>query len=675
MSDVLATDIAFQDFLFAKNKNYHTIDSADVSLTDRTTLKYFLELQIPQLRFSGDFVALHESEGREKPLGSGPGGATVFEGVTFPFNQRNGKIDGFLEYEKPQFENYKMQTVLSQTIQYRLKERITGGTPNQNISRTLAAGWAIKAGLSREDQGHTDFWTNQQNNFRRFLTWQLNNQLVGRTQEHYLCFLINFSPLPTSLKLRVKYGDTTVTADTITGVQFGNIVVCPVRADALGIPNNVSNYEVWLSRQDDKRISEVRKFFIEKYTPEFERTVIFANSLGGWDSIRLTGASENKLSINKINARRERYKKEGIEYVPTLSILQESTNSLTIDTGWTEGEAAKKKKLLSELIHSDQLFLVTEKGHRFVEVANNDLTNERDDEDVFNRAFTFTYKDDDSHFSLLSGAGVGTVQRPTGWRGVEYTHVLDSFGKRTGKMIATRLQRIYTDDNSIFKPLTYKYNTVGTDGYIPPLIDSSIAVGSTPYPNAAISREGSFIRSTCSEGGTPGPATIVIAAAKYGGEKAGDADALAELEFRQLDTQAYANQFGACYPDPWSYAVSVPANKAHFRWNMMQGTHSSHFVWKHSSDYSVRKGNAWHLQLNHSSSPDVYMHGTNNIQLPSDFATSEHWKFGFYGSGTAKIYVDGTLINTTICVDFTEIPIAHASIPSQSKVYVLFETE
>lgn len=679
MSDVLATDIGFQDFLFARNKNYHTIDAADVNLTERTTLKYFLELQIPQLLFSGDFVPLHESEGREKPLNTGPGGSTIFEGVTFPFNQRNGKIDGFLEYEKPKFDNYRMQTVVAQTMQYRLKERITGGIPAQNISRTLTSGWAIKAGLAAEDQGHTDFWTTQQNTNRRFLTWQPNNQTVGKTQEIYLSFLINFSPVPATVNLRIKYTSMSfpITLQSVSNIQFGNVLVIPLRPDK-AININEKSFEVWLSREDGKRISEVRKYYIDQQKPEFERTIIYANSLGGWDSLRLTGAAENALAVTKVTARREKYKKEGIEYVPTLNILQESTNQLTVSTGWSEGESTAKKKILAELIHSDQVFLVTTKGHRFVEISENELISERDDETVFSRTLTFNYTDEDSHFSNLSGAGVGAVQRPTGWRGVEYTHILNSFGKRTGNMIATRLQRIYTDDNSIFKPLTYKFNTVGTEGYVPPLQNSAITAGSTPFPSTAISREGSFIRAVCSNGGTPGPATITIPAAKYGGEKAGDGDALAELEFSQLDTQAYADANGACYPDPWSYAMSVPANKAHFRWNTMRSnSYADHYAWKHDANYSVQKGNAWHLQANGAGGQvDVYTAGTNNIQLPTNFATGGSWKFGFYGSGIAKIYVNGTLINTTNCVNapdnFTMVIIPHGSIPSGAKVYVLF---
>ena len=223
-------------------------------------------------------------------------------------------------------------------------------------------------------------------------------------------------------------------------------------------------------------------------------------------------------------------------------------------------------------------------------------------------------------------------------------------------------------------------NSAGTEGYIVSIVNPLITPGTTPFPNLEINREGAFIRTACTAGGTPGRATIIIPANKYGGERAGDAQELAELEFRAIDTQSYADTNGACYPDPWSYAVAVPVNYAHFRWNTfrVKGAYTDSFIYLRDGSEQNKKGNFWAVFLETPNAPDVYAPGTNDIDIPTNLANAHVWVFGQYigsGAGSVKIYINGTLYSETGYNNppdgFFSVEVPYAAIPSQAKVYIL----
>ena len=173
------------------------------------------------------------------------------------------------------------------------------------------------------------------------------------------------------------------------------------------------------------------------------------------------------------------------------------------------------------------------------------MVDDYDNPDLISRTFSFRILDTVENYSNLP-AQLPTAERETTWLGLGLKHVLDNYGKRTGKLVFSRLQKVYADDNSLVKPYTVKGNNQGDPDYLPPINDSTIPVGSTPFPNVAISRIGSFNRTNCAESFVGGPATISILAGTYGGENEGDADALAEAKYNSLNTQEYANSNGTC---------------------------------------------------------------------------------------------------------------------------------
>ena len=116
-----------------------------------------------------------------------------------------------------------------------------------------------------------------------FLTWQTGPKYVRMDQPEYLYFVANATPAPTTLKLKMRVGGgAVVTIDTATSIIPFAVYCLPVGpANAtvwLHLTDSVTYYEVWLANQADERISEVRRFDIDRSYRRDVRYVLFNNS-------------------------------------------------------------------------------------------------------------------------------------------------------------------------------------------------------------------------------------------------------------------------------------------------------------------------------------------------------------------------------------------------------------
>lgn len=553
MIDASAADLSFLPLKFSRNKLAHTIEAADTTLASRVGLKYMLSLYVPEYPFSALFEELHTSEGRELPVTT-DGGVQVFSGAEFRYNSgRNGKIDGLLSYTKPRWKQNSLSLSLSQTTAFYLREAIQGGTPPVALAADLPKAYAIKAGLSNEDfHAYGDsFFKTWQGTKRQFLTWQPDQKTVSPSQEEYLSFLLNFTPAPTELRLRVHYiypngsASNAFTVMTLANPLLYSVVTCPVGPAVAGVPSNAVKYEVWLSDQNNRRFTETRTYHVDRSLQVADRSILFVNSLGGWDTFRLTGEGGRSLRVAQTTAEIERKATSDPDFSELKIISIEGEHEVQANTGYFRKDQAAYLKYLDELLLSDEMYLVTEKGHRPVQLTTTTHTDEQDNTDLIARAFTFRILSTVENFSDLP-ASQPTPARATKWRGLNLQQVLDGFGKRTGKLAFSRLEKVYADDNTLVKPYSVKNNIQGDPDYIAPITDTTIVVGSTPFPSAAISRAGSFMRSNCGPNYLGSTATVTIPAGYYGGERAGEADVLAEARYDALNTQAFADANGSC---------------------------------------------------------------------------------------------------------------------------------
>lgn len=642
--DSLNTNLAFLPVQFSRNKIEHVIDAADTTLSDRSGLRYYLEVLVPEFSGSSTFEKLVKMPGSEKPPASG-GGLMIYEGCFFQLDEL---LDGFLEYQKPTFDQEEMAIISTLTMPYMAKETVENNRVLlAESTKEIASQWLLKAGLSERDfsaWGGT-FFTDYMSQNRPFLTWQQDGKTIGEDQPEHLYFLLNCSPLPTTIyrRFRVHYTDgqtEVLEAGALQGGQAFQVVSVPVHAKALGLEAAlVAYYEVWLADENRQRISQIRTYKIDHSYRSQERWILFNNSLGGWDTLRLLGEGSEAITTQRATAEMERPAGAAADFNELKVIYVQGSRSLTVSTGYFEGQASEQLRYLNEILLAREIYLVDSRGHQPLELLTTSLVDLEDNRDLVARTFSFRVVTPEFNHSTMPQAPA-IVARPTQWRGVGIIYELDGFGKRTGYGRPLKLQKYYADDNSTYKPLTEKPNQPGDPDYIGRLPAAGVLAGDTPYSSQALSKSTTFKRSNCTGGQAGDVATIAIAAGKYGSEYSqAEADSKALAEYNLLNTQAYADLYGTCTAAPWIYAATVASGQWRYRVNEPGRVE---IYYKPYGDTEPTIGNSWEIQGQNR--PFVYPRFSTDLAFP---VKPQKYYLLIYGPPTAqlnlKVYVDGVL--------------------------------
>ncbi|WP_375445748.1 DUF5977 domain-containing protein [uncultured Fibrella sp.] len=641
MIDALAQNLVFQPLAFSRNRLEVLIDPADTALTDRSNLRYALTLLVPNYPQSTTFEELTTLSGRERPPVISAG-AMRYDGAQFRIDEL---LDGFLQVQKPFPRQAVLGIVPSLTMPYCLHERVTGGTPAVSTDVTRPKMWVFAGGLDRADFAGwgTNFFNTYLAAKRQFLTWQPADKVVSGDvlAEEYLYFLINFTPTPTQIRLKAQLTwpdgrQETCQLLALDSPVLNSVVSVPAGVAQLGlVGEGITSYQLWLSNQNDERLSEVRTYRIDpEYRPD-QRWVLFANSLGGFDTVRLLGQGSETMTANWAITEQDQFGSTAIDFASMRVVNVDADNTLTVSTGYFEEKGSYWLQYLTELMLTRAVYQITEKGHIPLLLTTAELTNKQDNSDVIARTLTFKRANQENNYSQLPVATSGPV-RPTAWRGEGAVILLRPDGKRSGAGRPLKLQKYYVDDSSLFKPVTEKPNLPGDPDYIPEIMIPGIAAGSTPYPSTAIIREGTFFRDNCPTGQTGQNAAISIAAGAFGGENPGDADVLAEAEFTRLNNQVYANIYGGCSLNPYDYPATVGAGNWRFRTNA-----PGRIVLRNDT---AGLGNAW-FAVNGA---NLFPLTANDRDVPVTSSPGD-WTIGITtaGSGgvsTVKTYRNGVLV-------------------------------
>lgn len=650
--DSLASGLAFLPVQFSRNQIEYVIEAADTTLSNRAGLRYFLELLIPEFTGSSSFKRLLKMPGSEKPPASG-GGLAVYEGA---FYQLDELLDGFLDYQKPDFGQKDMAIISTLTMPYKVTQSVeNNGVAMASMAKVLPDQYILKGGLTRRDfaaWGNLFFTTYMSAN-RPFLTWQPDFKVIGETQPEYLYFLLNISPLPTTFtrRVRVTYLNGTVeTVDkgTISGAVSHQVICLPAHPAALGLDaKNVASVEVWLADKTQNRLSQVRTYLIDHTFRNQERHLLLSNSLGGWDTIRLLGEGAETLTTQRTTAQFERPAGAPADFAELRVINVQGTRELTVSTGYLEQQPLAQLRYLDELLLANQIYLVDGQGHQALELTTTNLVDVEDNSDLVARTFSFRWSAPQVNFSNLPAAPAVSA-RPTKWRGVGINYAVDSFGKRTGLGRPLKLQKYYTDDNTTFKPLTEKPNVPGDPDFINYLPVPGVVAGSSPFLSQAINRAIDYSRANCTGGQIGGPASYAVAAEKYGSETSQtDADSRAEAEFALYNNQAYADKNGTCTIAPVSpelYTATV--NSGEWRYRVSDQKRFEIYYYTYPNTEPII-GNTWDIQGQNR--PYVYQRFTTDLAFP--VKPEKGWLVLIYGPAGStlnlKVYVDGVLKSDT----------------------------
>ncbi|WP_019986278.1 DUF5977 domain-containing protein [Rudanella lutea] len=640
--DALAT-LNYLSLRLTGNPMAYIIDAVPDSIGDRLQLVYCVGLNLPRSFGSGEYTELIKLPGREYPPRD-EFGATVYPGASFDLALF---LDDRLVHSPPVLGQVGFVTCSGQTTPFYVRQWVeNGGALVAGTDKTLALEYALKGRLSVEQFAvwGDQFFTTYLAQSRQFLSWQPAEKWVDVAQPEWLYYLVNFTPKPTELRLRVEvvYSDgtsETLTLATTTGVTQYTVYSVAVGFAALGLASRetaekwVHSYTVWIANEANARLSQARTYYVNR---DYEANVlylVYANSLGGFDTFRCTGQSSRQLTARGLTAQR------ALEpnYLPSTAELfsanRAADRSLTVATGLLDGD---RLDAVSELVLAEEIYVVAKEGLVALLPVDTQLALQSDDEELAGRVLTYRYGKTEVGYSALPAPPVARA-RPTRWLPINTFCQVNENGVRTGYMGAASLELRYADDGSLVKPRKVKPNTPGTEGYTPPVLSAACAPTTTPYLNEFIEQLGTYLRSNCSPDQDARPATLTIAAGTYGAETVEQLQSRIDQALKEMDTQAYADLYGACLANPAGYTYSVPAGMFHYRGNLPTrlGIETSDFPWM---------GNAWTMQ---GRGAYCYATGTNDLDFPTAGFDASKWRLFTYGtagrSARLRLYKNGTL--------------------------------
>ncbi|GAB3803493.1 hypothetical protein GCM10028819_33500 [Spirosoma humi] len=640
--DALAT-LSFLPLRLSRNQITYTIDAAPDSISSRADLVYYLCIKKPKAPGSGEYEELITIPARELPKRTELG-ADIYPGASFDVAVF---LDDYLSRTIPAPDQEGITACTGQVTPYLANVYVkNAGVLVAGSDKTLALEYALKGSLSVDEfTGWKDqFFTQYLATSRQFLTWQPAEKWVETNQPEFLYYLVNFTPKPAELWLRAEVTYTDGSAETLTlfkmtDVSQYGVYSMPVGFTSSGIVGRetitgkqVMSYQVWVSNESAQRLSEIRTYWVNRDYEPNTCFLLFANSLGGYDTLRCTGASGRTLTVTGTSAQRVL----APDYLPTSAELfsrdRRGAKILTVNTGLLDGELLD---YLSELTLTEEIYVAVQEGFVALVPYDASLNLRADDEDLAGRTLAFQYAKSEVGYSALPSAPT-VARRPTQWVPANNYCLINENGVRTGYMAAAKLELRYSDDFTLVKPRRSKANTPGTLGYTAPALSG--VCNTTPFLNTLITKSGSYRRNNCGADQEPTTATLTIPAGTYGAETADQLQSRIDSALSVMDTQEYANQYGSCLLNPALYAYTVPANRWHYRSNLPARigivTADPEFM-----------GNDWSMQGNTGSF--IFPQGSNDLNFPSVGYNGYQWRIKSYGTpyqaARMRIYVNGVM--------------------------------
>lgn len=247
----------------------------------------------------------------------------------------------------------------------------------KNFTVTVGTGYSysfsvIRSGVDHLNDSAANFLTNN------FLTWQPNMKGVTYYSPEFLTY---YAAAASVCKCKVYVGDTSSTL-TLASIPAGEAWTIPVQyAIIAGKANNLPEYyDVWIENTTGTRLTYIQRYYAQDMKSENEQWVIFINSLGGIDTFRAYGVSENTA-----------------EHTHNIAEIDEVYSEYRVDTDRkykkNTGYLTKKERLwLLDFFPSLQKFIYISNYVRQIVATESDATY-RDKELPSNYTFTYKYAD------------------------------------------------------------------------------------------------------------------------------------------------------------------------------------------------------------------------------------------------------------------------------------------
>lgn len=299
------------------------------------------------------------------------------ESAANPFILRAGSV---LEYRIRYFEQYGNPVTVQRFV--------------ESESFFAMYGAVSTLQLAKFNRGNATFLSDYQLS-KRFLTWQPRTKTTDPGQPEKLFFLVTGTYASIKLKMEVRYNNgspaQTVTMATVLNPALYSIyeILCGLKVlKPTGYNSGIiDQYKIWLENSDSQKITEVRTYTVDNAWHENTRRFLFRNSLGGWDSLRLTGDQQLSNEYTRETVRKTRAQSfTELEFEDAINAVEESRPA-KVNTGWiSKAEAG----WLRDLFLSDKVYILDKTRVIPILITSTSFTESVDRDDL--QSIEFEYR-------------------------------------------------------------------------------------------------------------------------------------------------------------------------------------------------------------------------------------------------------------------------------------------
>jgi len=221
-----------------------------------------------------------------------------------------------------------------------------------------------------------------------FLTWQIQDKKILQIQPEWITVYTNVAR---NLKAKAYYQDNTNASMLLTALAASKLLAVDVSwasINALFVKKNPIAWDVWFEDTAGTRLSYVQRYCLRNSDDE-EKIFVWANTLGGIDTISLTGSAEDDLKLEHLIAEMG---DESLQEYQTdkKREIKQSTGFLTVD----------ESRWIEDFFYSGRRYLVSPDGSvKPIVLASSKVVSSTAD-DLFDYEFSYRLSSDSQLLNL-----------------------------------------------------------------------------------------------------------------------------------------------------------------------------------------------------------------------------------------------------------------------------------
>lgn len=351
------------------------------------TVAFGCEVYVEPVYLSGDFVLAGQA--LEQPVDAT--GATVFEVQEL--------LEPYVAPPLPPLLGASPAPVRQEGLfrRFFLKHYERSAT-GAGLATTVQTNYLVHGGLGFEQAATGAWFAGYQANHRPFLTWEPAAKKVLPDQPEYLYFQLleeAVASFSVQLRLLLADGSTSLQAAASGPAAVRNEIFClPAGPLQLGLAaleaaagQLTRAYELTVLGPGGQALSETRRFTLDRRPCPARRYFLYANSLGGWNTLLCRGRATRELATKTSAA--DNALPAGYDPLRGASTINRRTGLTTLK-GYTGPRSAAQLLADQDFLLSERVLLL-EQG-RYLAGQVKDKTVTVSDEDATRRVVQFDYE-------------------------------------------------------------------------------------------------------------------------------------------------------------------------------------------------------------------------------------------------------------------------------------------